>query len=302
MVASALFPHMIVCTWIGGKGQVQDADFSALKGRHVTLWRDADDEGIACMDIAARKAAANVLLTVPIPKDWPEGCDVADVAAVGPGAGGSRPAGAQTVQVRHLAQGQARRLGQDRGRRLAPRPYPADPGPDGTGQDHLRLERHIALLHHPQFATLGWDLLQKKIVWNGQELSPGSSTSSTSTSTNSAAWRSTGVRERGRIGRRRTPVQPPRRPDPPDRLGQLQRAWTGSTPTSASAVATGPSAASKRWFLGHVARVLKPGRKQDLILILEGPQGRANPRPWRRSATPSAIEGYARLASSAAAG
>ena len=50
--AAALFPDHAVCTWPGGTSNVQHADWSALSGRTVTIWPDADDVG--------RKAAAQL--------------------------------------------------------------------------------------------------------------------------------------------------------------------------------------------------------------------------------------------------
>ena len=57
---------MVVITWMGGDGNASNSDFSALKGSHVTLWRDNDDAGSPAMDIVARKAQAATLLTVPM--------------------------------------------------------------------------------------------------------------------------------------------------------------------------------------------------------------------------------------------
>jgi len=83
--AAALFPDHAVCTWPGGTSNVQHADWSALRGRTVTIWPDADDVG--------RKAAAQlarILLglrcTVQVvnPSDkLPQGWDLADGLAEG---------------------------------------------------------------------------------------------------------------------------------------------------------------------------------------------------------------------------
>jgi putative DNA primase/helicase len=83
--AAALFPDHAVCTWPGGTSNVQHADWSALSGRIVTIWPDADDVG--------RKAAAQlarILLglrcTVQVvnpSEKLPQGWDLADGLAEG---------------------------------------------------------------------------------------------------------------------------------------------------------------------------------------------------------------------------
>jgi len=50
--AAQLFPDHAAVTWPGGTSNVQHADWSALRGRTVTIWPDADDVG--------RKAAATL--------------------------------------------------------------------------------------------------------------------------------------------------------------------------------------------------------------------------------------------------
>ena len=83
--AAQLFPDHAVVTWPGGTSNVQHADWSALRGRTVTIWPDADDVG--------RKAAATlarILLglgcTVQIvrpPDTLAQGWDLADALAEG---------------------------------------------------------------------------------------------------------------------------------------------------------------------------------------------------------------------------
>jgi putative DNA primase/helicase len=83
--AAQLFPDHAVCTWPGGTSNVQHADWSALAGRTVTIWPDADDVG--------RKAAAQlarILLglqcsvqVVNPPDVLPQGWDLADALAEG---------------------------------------------------------------------------------------------------------------------------------------------------------------------------------------------------------------------------
>jgi putative DNA primase/helicase len=87
--AAKLFPDHACATWPGGTPNVDKADWSALHGRSVTIWPDADDVG--------RKAAAQlarILLglrcTVQVvnpSEKLPEGWDLADALAEG----GPRP-------------------------------------------------------------------------------------------------------------------------------------------------------------------------------------------------------------------
>lgn len=83
--AAQLFPDHAVCTWSGGTSNVQHADWSALHGRTVTIWPDADDVG--------RKAAAQLarillglrcsVVVVNPPADLDQGWDLADALAEG---------------------------------------------------------------------------------------------------------------------------------------------------------------------------------------------------------------------------
>ncbi|OXE35658.1 MAG: hypothetical protein CGW95_12535, partial [Phenylobacterium zucineum] len=43
--AGERFPEFVAMTWPGGSHAVSKADFSALGGRHVILWPDADEPG-----------------------------------------------------------------------------------------------------------------------------------------------------------------------------------------------------------------------------------------------------------------
>ena len=78
--AARLFPSFSATTWPGGCKAVKHADFSALAGRHVTLWPDADQAGTDAMRavwMAIRDIAASVRIVPPIP-NAPAGWDVAD--------------------------------------------------------------------------------------------------------------------------------------------------------------------------------------------------------------------------------
>lgn len=83
--AAHLFPDHAAVTWPGGTSNVQHADWSALRGRTVTIWPDADDVGHKA---AAR--LAQILLglhcavqVVKPPDTLPQGWDLADALAEG---------------------------------------------------------------------------------------------------------------------------------------------------------------------------------------------------------------------------
>ena len=83
--AAQLFPDHAAVTWPGGTSNVQHADWSALHGRTVTIWPDADDVGHKA---AAR--LAQILLglqcavqVVKPPDTLPQGWDLADALAEG---------------------------------------------------------------------------------------------------------------------------------------------------------------------------------------------------------------------------
>lgn len=83
--AARLFPAFVSVTWPGGCKAVKHADFSALAGRHVTLWPDADQAGTDAMRavwLAIRDMAASVRIVPAIP-GAPSGWDVADPAPDG---------------------------------------------------------------------------------------------------------------------------------------------------------------------------------------------------------------------------
>ena len=81
--AATLFPDHAVCTWPGGTSNVQHADWSALSGRTVTIWPDADDVGRKAAAQLAR-ILAGLCRTVQVvnpPDTVPQGWDLADALA-----------------------------------------------------------------------------------------------------------------------------------------------------------------------------------------------------------------------------
>jgi putative DNA primase/helicase len=83
--AAALFPDHAVCTWPGGTSNVQHADWSALSGRTVTIWPDADDVGRkAAAQLARILLGLRCIVQVVNPSEkLPQGWDLADGLAEG---------------------------------------------------------------------------------------------------------------------------------------------------------------------------------------------------------------------------
>jgi DNA-binding MarR family transcriptional regulator len=80
--AAELFPGHVVICWPGGSNAVEKADWAPLEGRHVIVWGDADAPGAkAAADVARILSALPMtsVAMVPIPDDWPEGWDLADL-------------------------------------------------------------------------------------------------------------------------------------------------------------------------------------------------------------------------------
>ncbi|AZB50552.1 hypothetical protein [Synechococcus phage S-H1] len=79
--AASLFPTAVCCAWPNGSNAINKADWSALAGRRITLWPDADDAGRQAMAKLAPKllqaGALQVRIVTP-PEDAPSGWDLAD--------------------------------------------------------------------------------------------------------------------------------------------------------------------------------------------------------------------------------
>jgi putative DNA primase/helicase len=79
--AGERFPGLVCITWPGGSNAVGKADFSALSGRDVIIWGDADGPGHKAAQAVAKAATAAGALTVavvPVPGYFPEGWGLAD--------------------------------------------------------------------------------------------------------------------------------------------------------------------------------------------------------------------------------
>ncbi|WP_159992640.1 hypothetical protein [Roseomonas sp. 18066] len=79
--AAEIFPELVAISWPGGAQSVGRADWSALRGRSVVIWPDADAPGrkaAAAVAKEAAKAGAASIQIVDVPDDWPPGWDLAD--------------------------------------------------------------------------------------------------------------------------------------------------------------------------------------------------------------------------------
>jgi hypothetical protein len=50
LAALDLFPNLVPVSWANGAKALNTVDWEPLRGRSVTLWPDADTDGVACMD------------------------------------------------------------------------------------------------------------------------------------------------------------------------------------------------------------------------------------------------------------
>jgi hypothetical protein len=79
--AATIFPDLVAITWPGGAMAATKADWGSLRGRDVVIWPDNDEAGrkaAAAVAQAARAAGAASVAVVQVPRDWPDGWDLAD--------------------------------------------------------------------------------------------------------------------------------------------------------------------------------------------------------------------------------
>lgn len=80
--AGRVFPDLVAIAAQGGCQAPEKSDWSAIAGRNVVVWPDADAGGIAFAATAAElmhDAVAAAVRIVPIvPSEWPDGWDLAD--------------------------------------------------------------------------------------------------------------------------------------------------------------------------------------------------------------------------------
>jgi predicted P-loop ATPase len=80
--AQRLLPGHIALTWPGGAQAVHLADWSALEGRNVTIWPDADEQGVKAAEAIRTKLTIQRLMTI-IPRKMAKGWDAADAEKEG---------------------------------------------------------------------------------------------------------------------------------------------------------------------------------------------------------------------------
>ena len=80
--ARRLLPGRLVVSWPGGCKAAAKADWSALAGRKLMLWPDADAAGLDAMRTVAKVHGGECRMVTPSP-DWPQGWDLADAEAEG---------------------------------------------------------------------------------------------------------------------------------------------------------------------------------------------------------------------------
>jgi putative DNA primase/helicase len=80
--ARLLGDHVVVVTWPSGCNAIGKADWSPLRGRHVTLWPDNDDPGRQAMAELGRKLLGLGCTLKAIANDpaFPDGWDIADAS------------------------------------------------------------------------------------------------------------------------------------------------------------------------------------------------------------------------------
>jgi uncharacterized protein (DUF927 family) len=84
--AGKLFSDYAAVTSQGGSKAAGKSTWSPLAGRHVFIWPDRDDAGLAYANEVARRARAEKAKSVQIvqvPQDWPQGWDLADPLPTG---------------------------------------------------------------------------------------------------------------------------------------------------------------------------------------------------------------------------
>lgn len=75
------FPELVTMTWPGGSNAVGKADWSALAGRSVVVWPDADEPGVKAAQSVVRAviaAGADAASAIELPPGLPKGWDLAD--------------------------------------------------------------------------------------------------------------------------------------------------------------------------------------------------------------------------------
>lgn len=300
---AVLREDFVVTCWQGGTAGVKKADFSLLRDRDVIFWPDADEPGKKAMRAAAAKAGAARSWWVEPSPDWPEGHDIADLLnphdphhlgldGVRSWLAGKELITAAPEPAELPPPGGWVRAGQGGW-------VPDDAFVDLTKESTLALRSEIngwtGISHHPFFTELRWDVVRRQVMLGAREINPGADYNFLQ----AELARHTQVRlpiaqlAKHVVNKAMlTPINPLA-----DRLKVLT--WDGkSRPLARYAGAKENAwtlAAFERWFLGLVGRILEPGIKHDIMIVLEGEQGLGKSTFFEVLAQPFGYDGFVEL-------
>jgi putative DNA primase/helicase len=298
-LAKELLVDYVATCWAGGTGGIRKADLSLLKGRTVIFWPDNDEIGLKAMRTAAEKAFAARSLWVEPSPDWPEGHDIADILKE---EGGVQAALDRLKSAEPFAPGKPEPE--------LPRPgswllmsqggwVPEDAYIDLTKESKLNVRSEIngwtGISHHPFFAALQWDVVRRQVMLGDRDINPGADYNFLQ----AELARHTQVRlpiaqlAKHVVNRAMlVPINPLA-----DKLRALT--WDGvKRPLWRYAGAkenVWTLAAFERWFLGLIGRILNPGLKHDIMLVLEGDQGLGKSAFFEVLAQPCGYDGFGEL-------
>lgn len=297
-LAKELLREYVVTCWQGGVAGVKRADFALLKGREVTFWPDNDDGGKKAMKAAAAKAWAGKSWWVEPSQDWVEGFDIADlIKAEGVDGARSWLSGKELMQPERAKPelpppGSWQRASQGG---WVPDDDYIDLTKDGTLNTKSEINAWTALLHHPFFAGLAWDVVRRQVMLGDRDVVAEADFGFLQ----KELARHTQVRTTlGTFGTIAVGTAMTRLRNPlAERLRALR--WDGiRRPLAGYAgvrLTAWSEAAFDRWFLGLIARILEPGTQHDIMLVLEGDQGQGKTSFLRVLASPFGFDGYAEL-------
>jgi hypothetical protein len=274
-LARELLRDYVVTCWLGGTAGVKRADFSLLAGREVTFWPDNDDGGREAMRTAIAKAFAARSWWVEPSADWVKGYDIYDLIQDETVKGArSFMEGREEVRPKRDAaelpppgSWQRRSAGG-----WVPEERFIDLTKEGTLNTRSEINGTTGILFHPAFEPLTFDLIKRDLLFAGKTIT------------------GQGYRELQYQLALHTQVRLPirsvitliddvaiERPCNPWAEKLLALQWDGIRRPLASYAGAAETpwhnAALDRWFMGVIARILEPGCKHDIMLVLEGPQG-----------------------------
>jgi hypothetical protein len=298
--ARAILPDYVVVTWLGGSGQYKKVDLVPLTGRDVTFWPDADNVGLADMEWICEHVASPHRSWIGPDPQWQAGWDIVDVAALSPTAVREALARRKPVESPAMQPGEREPI-RALWRTVSDGGWVPDDKVVVLDNNGGILQKHdynayLAFCHHPRFASLQFDILQRKMLFDGEPLA--------------------GDRQRllaGELFRAtKLTIGQDQRDGaafdaalqrPVNHLAQQLRALVWDKverplwPYLGLRFSLWHEAATRRWFLSLVRRALEPGSQADLMLVLEGPQGVGKTTALRILASPGTYSGYVDVAS-----